>query len=63
MATENQNSETAVQKSQVKRDSSMVSCFNDNCLEEARFICNQCEGQFCWEHFQETHPKGVCIHY
>lgn len=41
---------------------SMVSCDNPDCLEEKRFSCNRCSGEFCFKHFTETHPNGVCIH-
>jgi len=41
----------------------MNHCYEDNCSNEAVVQCKLCEGEFCNEHYQLNHPKGVCIHY
>lgn len=38
-------------------------CYEEACEKEAIVECKKCNGEFCYEHYNKNHPKGVCIHY
>lgn len=40
----------------------MIECYSDGCEMEAVIECKICYGEYCKLHYEEDHPKGVCIH-